>query len=398
MKDPQEVLKLAAFMICCMSFVWLKPKKRKFFSISSDPDDLSTYYGQLDVKRLCMHSTQEYFEKSWPFCPGVRSLLLFGVNNSLSGVYRMNRISFIFHLFNLLEVLDLRNVNVGYTYPNEIALLGELRYLILQGWFDSVTPAVSGLLNLETLIIEGGSVQLPDNIWKMLKLRVLYISSACFLDSSLAQHSLERSSGLQNLDTFSTLNLSFRQSLEKIMRQLPNIRRLKCRLFKSGESNADCSRIVALDFLSRLESLHLTREDQFELKRGHIVFRFPWNLKKLTLSNMHSSIIPKGGELSNLVVLKLSNIDFQEDTWDMTNEEWEFPDLEFLELAKLSIVRWTCRSDGDDHFPRLRKLVLWNCRRLKEIPSCLGDITTLQIIEDDAVCGGNCRMDFGLLI
>ncbi|KAL3530260.1 hypothetical protein ACH5RR_009605 [Cinchona calisaya] len=368
-------------------FCVVKAKTKKFFSTSRGPDDISTYYGQLDVKRLCMHSTREYFEKSWPFFPGVRSLLFFDVIDSFPSAYH---ISFIVHLFNLLEVLDLRNVYLGLNFPNEMALLVGLRYLALHGRFGSVPPTISDLLNLETLIIRKdygeGSVQLPNTIRNMLKLRVLYISNGCSLDSGLAQDSLERSSGLQNLDTFSTLELSFGQSLVKIMRQLPNIRRLKCRLFRSVESSADCNRIVALDFLSRLESLHLIGNYVFGFRFDpreicHIVFRFPWNLKKLTLSNMRSSVIPKGGELPNLVVLKISGIYFEEDTWDMTNEEWEFPKLEFLKLANLRIVRWISGSDGDHHFPCLRKLVLWDCPWLKEIPSCLRDITTLEMIE-----------------
>ncbi|KAL3530275.1 hypothetical protein ACH5RR_009597 [Cinchona calisaya] len=275
-------------------FCVVKAKKEKVFCISSGPDDLSTYYGQLDVKRLCVHSTGEYFVKSWLFCPYVGSLLFFAAVKSTSRIYGF---SFLVRLFKLLKVLDLIHVNIGSKFPNEIALLVELRYLALLGGFESIPPAVSGLLNLETLIIRGNCVQLPDTIWNMPKLRVLHIFRSHSRNLSLVQDSLEGSSGLRNVDTFSTLELSFGQSLEKIMRHLPNIRRLKCRLSKSMESNADGNGIVALDFLSRLESLHLTREHpfgfEFELiKRSHIVFRFPRNLKKLTLSNMDSSIIP----------------------------------------------------------------------------------------------------------
>ncbi|KAL3530277.1 hypothetical protein ACH5RR_009599 [Cinchona calisaya] len=359
-------------------FCLAKAKKEKLFCISSGPYDLSTFYGLSDVQRLCLHSTGEYFEKSWLFCHDVGTLLFFAADKSTSHIYR---ISSIFHFIKLLKVLDLIHFNIGSNFPNEIALLVELRYLALQGEFGPVPPAISDLLNLETLIIRGKYVQLPDTIWNMPKLRVLHIFRSHSCNLSLVQDSLEGSSGLRNLDTFSTLVLSFGQSLEKITRQLPNIRRMKCRLSKSGESNADSNGIMALYFLSRLESLHLTRDSMFRYKSCNIVFRFPWNLKKLTLSNMHSSIIPKGGELPNLIVLKLSKIYFEEDTWDMMNEECEFPKLKFLELADLSIVRWIGGSDGDDHFPCLQKFVLRDCWMLEEIPSCLGNIPTLQMIK-----------------
>ncbi|MFS8030647.1 hypothetical protein Hanom_Chr17g01536491 [Helianthus anomalus] len=34
-----------------------------------------------------------------------------------------------------------------------------------------------------------------------------------------------------------------------------------------------------------------------------------------------------------------------------------------------------------DHFPALEKLVMDGCRRLKEIPMCLGEIPTMGLIE-----------------
>ncbi|KAL3530248.1 hypothetical protein ACH5RR_009570 [Cinchona calisaya] len=362
---------------CCIhdllhEFCVTKAKEEKFMSLLRGHDELFTFHGQRDLQRLSVHSTKEHFEKSRLFCPGVRSLLFYPITVDN---FSCCRISFIFHLFKLLKVLDLGHINLGSTFPSDIAQLVELRYLAVQGGFYSIPPSVANLLDLETLVVGAYGILLPDTIWNMLKLRVLCLDVGIFLDSCLAEDRLEGSSGLHNLDTFSTLELSLGQSLEKIMRRLPNIRRLKCDFFKSGESNADCNGIVALDFLSRLESLHLRLP---LITTYHIRFRFPRNLKKLTLSHFRSSVIPINGELPNLVVLKLSEIYFEGYVWDM-DEQWEFPNLKVLELTTLRIVKWT-GSDGD-HFPCLQKLVLSDCRRLEEVPSCLEEISTLQVIE-----------------
>ncbi|KAL3530241.1 hypothetical protein ACH5RR_009563 [Cinchona calisaya] len=355
-------------------FCAVKAKKEKFMSILNGRDELFTIHGQRDTQRLCVHSNQEHFEKSRLFCPNVRSLLHFGDKDNPHCYH----ISFIFHLFKHLKVLNLLYIDLGSTFPSEIALLAELRFLTVRGRFDFIPSVVADLSDLETLLVYtyGVKVLLPDTIWNMLKLRVLYLSSCGFLDSGVAKDSLKRSSGLLNLDAFRKLELSFGQSMENIMRKLPNIRKLKCKLFESGESNADRNRIVAMDFLIRLESLNLKLP---EVPKYHVSFCLPWNLKRLTLSRFHSSIIPRRGELPNLAVLKLSEIGFDGDIWDM-KEKWEFPKLKFLELRSLRIVRWT-DSEGDDHFPCLQKLVFWGCLKLEEVPSCLEDITNLQMIE-----------------
>lgn len=62
---------------------------------------------------------------------------------------------------------------------------------------------------------------------------------------------------------------------------------------------------------------------------------------------------------------------------DMEEEEI-FPKLKFLKLESLQTVRW--RGSGH-HFPSLEKLVLERCKELKELPSCLWETLTLQLIE-----------------
>ncbi|KAL2559039.1 Late blight resistance protein R1-A [Forsythia ovata] len=72
------------------------------------------------------------------------------------------------------------------------------------------------------------------------------------------------------------------------------------------------------------------------------------------------------------------------ESWDSISNCNRFPALDFLdklESLKISyydIAQWNASSD---HFPYLERLVLLRCKQLEEIPSCLGDVPTLQVIE-----------------
>lgn len=59
-------------------------------------------------------------------------------------------------------------------------------------------------------------------------------------------------------------------------------------------------------------------------------------------------------------------------------EELDFIKLRILKLKDLRIARWT---GFGDFLPCLQKLVLWRCRKLDELPSCLGCIPALEMIE-----------------
>ncbi|CDP15580.1 unnamed protein product [Coffea canephora] len=354
-------------------FCVVTAKKEKFLSLVSGYDELLTFNGQCNQQRLCVYSLQEHFERSRIFCPSVRSILFFPLDNAYGPKHC--RLLFNLCIFKLLNVLNLEQIHLGFCFPSETLLLVELRYLAAQGEFDSIPSSISNLSSLETLLVKSHSTAvLPDTIWNMQKLRHLH-GGFSLLGSSLATENLEMSSVLHNLETFSVLRLSFGQSIEKILRKLPNIRRLKCTLFESGKSTGDCNRTVAVQFLSRLQSLHLS--SSFGRVKYHSELHFPSNLRKLSLSYLHSSIIPELRDLPNLEVLKLLSIHCEENTWDM-EEEWELPKLRFLKLGSLDIVRWTSTSD---HFPCLEKLVLQQCRKLEEIPSCLEVIEPLEMIE-----------------
>lgn len=132
-----------------------------------------------------------------------------------------------------------------------------------------------------------------------------------------------------------------------------------------------------LDFLSELENLKLCNTAKAWATNLHRV-KFPANIRKLTLreTEIEWEEISTIGMLPNLEVLKLEMYACWGPRWETT--DGGFCRLKFLKFKHLSVERWIASGS---HFPRLEHLVLENCSRLKEIPSGLGDILTLQMIE-----------------
>lgn len=56
----------------------------------------------------------------------------------------------------------------------------------------------------------------------------------------------------------------------------------------------------------------------------------------------------------------------------------------YLEINDADLHQWNVESS--QHFPRLEQLVLRSCYKREEIPSEIGEITTLQLIEVRGRC------------
>ncbi|XP_027082224.1 putative late blight resistance protein homolog R1A-3 isoform X1 [Coffea arabica] len=314
-------------------FCLVKAQKENFLQFLHGDDKLFTFDEPRNLQRLCIFSGQDIFADSRLCSTRVNSLMFYAQEDEM---LRSGFPKFLFLFFKRLRVLDLRQFCLHGELPSEIELLSELRYLAIHLSANSIPSSVGNLSHLETFIVQaGGNVLLPDTIWNLKKLRRLDARNG--FTFNWAEENL---GSLHNLDSISVLVLSSVQS-EKILEKFPNIRRLKCRLFKSEEYNGDCNKIVAMGFLSQLESL------------------------KLMLDHPRS-----------LEVIKLDREVSPQGTWDL--EGFEFPQLKYLKLEQLRISRWKCSSD---QFPRLRKLVLVQCWRLKEVPSCFGEVSTLEMIE-----------------
>nr|XP_027125012.1 putative late blight resistance protein homolog R1B-23 [Coffea arabica] len=214
---------------------------------------------------------------------------------------------YVMALINRSLVMVGQRRYAGSALPRELWSLVQLRYLAVLGWLKNGIPSsLEKLSNLETFLVrtkdDVGLSLLQDTLLKMQKLRHLHVYGA-LIDIGLANDNLESSSILNNLDTFSTMNLYLGQSIEKLIRKFPNIRRLKCCLVESAEFTADSNRVVVMNFLSHLESLKLNLG---KVTMHCVELRLPSSLKKLTLEEFSWGIISTIRELPNLQVLRLN--------------------------------------------------------------------------------------------
>uniref|UniRef100_A0A1S4D0T9 Late blight resistance protein homolog R1A-4 n=1 Tax=Nicotiana tabacum TaxID=4097 RepID=A0A1S4D0T9_TOBAC len=152
-----------------------------------------------------------------------------------------------------------------------------------------------------------------------------------------------------------------------------NLRKLSCEV--EGELS-DGYHI--LDFPTRLEILRIYKV-RYSSENIPFCISAP-NLKSLTISGfrLNPQNLSAIAQLQNLQVLKLYYVRFgYPSKWKVNNGE--FPQLKVLKLQRhCPLEEWTV---ADDAFPNLEQLFLDSCRSLKEIPSSLGDISSLKYIE-----------------
>ncbi|KAL3518712.1 hypothetical protein ACH5RR_021301 [Cinchona calisaya] len=176
-------------------------------------------------------------------------------------------------------------------------MLVPLRYLAILGWMKDIPSSLANLSNLETFLLTmdyygSGQCLLPDSFLIIKKLRDLHVHGA-LIELSFPKDKLQSSINLYSFCSFSTPKLYVGQNIEKMMRKFLNIRNLKCSLQKPEESTGESNKIVAMDFLSQLESLKLPLGN---VTAHHLEFHLPLNLKKLTLVEFSRSIIPTTGK------------------------------------------------------------------------------------------------------
>ncbi|CAI9117723.1 OLC1v1019179C1 [Oldenlandia corymbosa var. corymbosa] len=323
--------------------------------------------------RLSFSVKRPHFIVSRPSGLASRSMALFACADS-EPKYPYD-ISFICHNFKLLRILDLEAV-MAISFPVEIGLMVQLRYLALSGYMQSIPPSISNLWRLETLVVKGlRKVILPETVWSMKRLRHLHVNNHVVFSLQGLDGGVGSSSHLEHLVSLSTPSLSCKNGRWRILKRFPNLRKLRCIFWQSENSAEENSEYVRWNFLTHLESLKIICFGGTPSPRD---FLLPQNLKKLSLSEFclqenHLSVI---GELQNLRVLKIHAGTFEGQKWEMREEE--FKELRFLELDTMNLVEWDAFYD---HLPRLERLVLRNCKDLKRIPSDFAYIATLQKIE-----------------
>ncbi|KAL2551598.1 putative late blight resistance protein-like protein R1B-16 [Forsythia ovata] len=294
---------------------------------------------------------------SLPFGLHVRSLLCAYLQSP----------TFISSSFKVLRVLDVHGSSVYHVVIGSENLV-HLRYLAI----SCKLPPMGTFHRLECLVVDTmDEVEISEVLLNMLSLRHMQFNGGAYFSASCRRQATNDESFQinNNLQSISWLKISD-ETDEKILRSLPNLRRLKARLVTSLN--------YSFDLLNRLESLKLSPDYSNAGDSCYSLISLPLYLKKLTLFDVQVSLKQMEiiGRLLNLEVLKLLLVAFEGRQWDTSEDE--FPQLKFLKLDDVQLAEWNASSDN---FPRLQRLVLRHCNHLKMIPSSLGDIPMLQKIE-----------------
>ncbi|EPS60567.1 hypothetical protein M569_14236, partial [Genlisea aurea] len=285
--------------------------------------------------------------------------------------------------WKLLRVLDMK-ANVVTEFPPVLFQLYHLRYLAFKYYHSTgldIEEDISNLENLETFMVDYHSPLDPftfPSFWTMKNLRHAVINILSLPDPRSQRFPLENLLTLSKLQNFCCS--------EEVVELIPNLKNMSvyyCLDWKDLH-------YYNLNNFCRFRNLEsFTVEFEFE----NIIFSNPFvgclvlpsSLRRLTIAGCLGCILWEGisaaiGSLPNLEYLEI---------WDVgppfghvwETREGDFQNLRELEMQSVNLERW--KTESSSHFPNLERLVMRFCRELTEVPDCIGDIATLQLINAD---------------
>ncbi|KAL4571223.1 hypothetical protein LXL04_017976 [Taraxacum kok-saghyz] len=278
--------------------------------------------------------------------------------------------SVVSETYESLRILDMESVLLS-LFPSSVVQLGNLRYLAIQAQDGTPDASISKLVNLQMLIIlSRKSIVVPKTIWDM-RGKLNQIEEPCFVQAEKNDGSPR---GLGSLQTLSQVSP---QSCHNIFSRTPYLRMLGfCGPLISSLGDMEFPNTRSLEHVHKLKLLNTIPFPG--PTRSCNPLMYPKNLKILTLSNIGLDWEETWtfAWLPNLEVLKLK-------FHACVGEKWETSDMVFerlrvLKLHDLDLRQWVSFSDN---FPRLQSLVVHRCLNLKSIPSEIGKIMTLDMIE-----------------
>ncbi|XP_075476589.1 putative late blight resistance protein homolog R1A-3 isoform X2 [Primulina tabacum] len=350
---------------------------------------------ELEPRRICFPSSTPDLIIS-PLFPPIRSFLWF------QAITLSDPDSYFFMNFKLLKVLDITYLNLE-ELPSEISHMANLRYLALsfRKYIDRSIFS-STFHNIQFLIIEGEwNGLLPKEFWAMSELRhfhlkrsflsywpkesgpnIMQLASTIGFPQALIcqvqyeEHSLKVLENLQSLSTIRPISCT-----KAIFISMPNLKKL--RVYENEEDYGFRGWFNNLIHLKELQTLKYVFRDPFVSGFMKPVCLpspdfFPQKLMNLTLSGTSFlwEDMLKLSALPVLEVLKLENYAFAGPI--LKSEGSGFPQLRYFFIGRTNLKVW--EADGS-HFPRLKHLVIMNCRLLKEIPCGIGELPLLEKIE-----------------
>ncbi|KAL9167334.1 hypothetical protein ABFS82_05G089800 [Erythranthe guttata] len=325
-------------------------EKEKFLYVKR-PHELTIPYGISTHRRIGIH--QSMSEKDYHPDPVLRTLQYVPLVRSLICNFEERLPLLDFRLLRVLKVDDKKSYfdnNRQYEYSVEVVFrLVNLRFIAIRSDVlkkSGFPSSVNLLWNLQTLILPDPPIGGKDDEFV-----------------------------LGNLQTLTYIR-NFKCG-EEVVKRIPNINKLQISYFEEPQGFLSYC-LDNLDHLHKLESLRFSLYS----KNKHLVQNFilPNSLKKLTLWGTMlkwDDMKTKIGLLPSLQVLKLKASSFVGTEWETI--EGQFCNLRYLLIRSCRDLEWW--TTDSNHFPRLEHLHLQFLDKLKEIPSCIGEISTLQSIE-----------------
>ncbi|KAL5708277.1 hypothetical protein ACHQM5_019091 [Ranunculus cassubicifolius] len=330
----------------------VKANEENFFQIIGNekvPLDGSSSLATRKLRRCAIYLGKDKFAFSRHIVPHIRSVFLlsgetFNYDDSSSSVEIAYK-DFIFtRVFNVPWELSVSEELVGLSQV--IVKLTNLRYLCLSGIDVGELPkSIGNLIFLETLDVRRCSVCLPNVLWKMSRLRHLYMAG-----------NTEIIGGRLRLDTLKQLQtLSGMKGEWGItdLAKLTNLRKLEVLYLTSDMAKAIVDYVV--DGLYNLRSIKLESPTGFPDLERLSQNRHLLKLKLVGKMTSYPSNWPP-----SLVKLYLGYTEISEDPMP-TLEKLQH--LEYLEFYELKCKRMVCSRDG---FPQLQHLSLHDLKELEE--------------------------------
>ncbi|KAL8057127.1 hypothetical protein ABFX02_04G164200 [Erythranthe guttata] len=310
--------------------------------------------------------------------PVTRSLL--GNGGRLPFKFRLLRVLSVDYadtsLNDIFEQVNLRYVWTNYSYAERDHIHRALHLSLYLLW------------NVQTLKIGGTETLVaPSEIWSMPQLRHFEFDNGIYLpDPPLRSEQNDDGIVLKNLHTLKkVMNLKLS---EEVCTRIPNVKILKIKYIEDlavTESACDYC-LYTIGRFDKLQSLYCdfgnlsmsgNTPEKTSLLRN---LKFPTSLQRLTLESSYVldwEELSAIGSLPNLEILKLGSDSVRGSEWNPV--EGEFLRLKYLLINYCTELKhWNAESV---HFPVLESLVLNGFMQLDEIPSGIGEISTLALIQ-----------------
>ena len=329
----------------------LESKENKFMEVCTELD-----IDKCNHRRLSFHYKTEFSTTKYAQLH-TRSLLLFG--EWLQWNSKSKGWKWISKSFKLARVLDLGRVSL-YLPRGDLKTFIHLRYLRIQAYHqttgNNILASVCNLWNLETLhlVCPIDNMTFPIGIWKLKRLRHVYLKSGFLSLPPLPMSRGENSETMLNLQTL--CNVLFDQLMTSMLNNdsFPNLTKLSLHYWGPH------GQLQCLHRLNKLRKLKIIAISNPPLDASI----FPSNLTKITLKrlwDLESRFLNTLGQLASLQILKLK---VGRISGSVNCPAGEFPQLEVFHMLDVDVEgQWIIENGA---MPGLRCLILDCCQYRNE--------------------------------